>query len=348
MSKHLERRIAVISLIPRYPGKITTTEIMGALDQMGIEISRRTIQNDMQMLCKMSFLGVESDPQDEPINQEKQYYIAAEVRGMEVPRMSPTATTVLMLAHKYLRSLLPGVVVADIDRYFERANAMQNRPGQLPGWQDVVAVVPKALPLMPPPYNQDLANVVFEALNRNRQLTLKVITRHSPTEPKSYRINPLGVVVRDSSIYLVWTLDGDREEKVKEFALHRIQSATMLEIPRDLPHGFTLDGFINEHQGFGYLVQDEPEEIRLVMKVGSVLQFTLSETALSNDQTIEQLDQGLYRVTATVKNTHQLRAWIRERGTQALVLEPPCVREDLKAQYEALARMYGAGQNPNL
>jgi predicted DNA-binding transcriptional regulator YafY len=133
---------------------------------------------------------------------------------------------------------------------------------------------------------------------------------------------------------------GDRNKRVKEFALQRIIEAKVLDSIRDVPIGFDLNQFIHEQQGFGFLVQGEPGDIPLVLEVGPVLRFTLSETALSADQHIEKLAEDRFRVTATVKNTHQLRAWIREKGTQALVISPEYLRQDLVDQYNKLIQQY--------
>ena len=354
----LERRLAILSLIPHEPRTITVKQLTAKLrDELRIDCEERSVQRDMQKLHELFKLDViyteENAPSKSSVdrhsspakkktsaNQTRYWSISKGSTGLEIPRMDPAAATVLKLAEKYLHGLLPEAVLENIDYYFQRASAVLDKPGRPRGWLDAVAMVPKALPLLPPDYDRSIADTVFQAIKDNRQLRVSSITRNSPDQPREYVINPLGIVLRDTSIYLVWSGAGDREERVKEFALHRIRSASILNVARDLPEGFSLENFIHEQQGFGYLVQGEPEDIQLVMEVSPTLRFTLSETALSKDQVIERLDENRYRVTATVKNTHQLRAWIREKGTQATVIAPDCVRDDLIAQFRTLVRQY--------
>ena len=344
----LERRLAIISLIPREPRTITASEVTSKLNnELNIPSELRTVQRDLHELSDVSTLGlcsyggeertqppsakqaltVGSNGKNKKSNQVKRWYISNVVSGMEIPSMDPSAATVLKLAEKYLHGLLPEAVLENINHYFQRASGVLNKPGRPRGWLDAVAMVPKSLPLLPPTYDRTLANTVFQAIKDNRQLRVSSITRLSPDTPKEYDINPLGIVLRDTSIYLVWTRVGDTTDRIKEFVLHRLRSATILDIPRDLPVGFSLDKFIHEQQGFGFLVQDEPENIQLVLEVDPILRFTLSETALSGDQTIEKLNERRYRVTATVKNTHQLRAWLMEKSPQLKVVAPASLRQ---------------------
>lgn len=353
----LERRLAIMSLIPQEPRSITADKLHEKLrNEQDMVLSLRSVQRHLIKLHEMPAMGVcyyegeertrpprlelRDEDASRPSNQTKRWYISRDVSGIEIPSMDPEAATVLKLAERYLSDLLPEAVLQNIGHYFRRADAVMNKPGRPRGWLDVVAMVPKALPLQPPRYDKSVANRVFQAIKYNRQLRVRSITRHSPDIPKEYVINPLGVVLRDSVIYIVWTAAGDPEDRVKEFALHRLREATLLETPRDLPLGFSLDRFIHEQQGFGYLVRDEPGDIVLVMDVDPILRFTLSETALSGDQTIEKLDERRYRVTATVKNTYQLRAWLMEKSPQATVLEPDFVRDDIVGQIERVREQY--------
>jgi predicted DNA-binding transcriptional regulator YafY len=241
--------------------------------------------------------------------------------------MDPSAATVLKLAERYLKGLLPAAVLENIDLYLKRATVVLEKPGRPRDWLDSVAMVPKALPLLPPTQRPEVANVIFQAIKNNHQLHVQSYTRNSPDTPKDYIINPLGIVLRDSSTYLVWTAVGDAEERLKEFVLHRIGAAEELDTIRDVPVGFDLAKFIYEQQGFGYLVQGEPENIQLVLEVEPILRFTLSETPLAADQVIEPINDGRYRVSATVKNTHQLRAWIMEKSPQLRVVAPTSLQQ---------------------
>lgn len=54
----------------------------------------------------------------------------------------------------------------------------------------------------------------------------------------------------------------------------------------------------------------------------------LSETALSEDQTLQEDDKG-FQLTATVSDSWQLRWWIRSQGAGIVVVEPVELREEI-------------------
>jgi hypothetical protein len=49
---------------------------------------------------------------------------------------------------------------------------------------------------------------------------------------------------------------------------------------------------------------------------------TFYETPISEDQRLEELPGGTVRLTATVNDTHELRAWLRGFGSRIAVLSP--------------------------
>ena len=66
----------------------------------------------------------------------------------------------------------------------------------------------------------------------------------------------------------------------------------------------------------------------------------LLETPLSQDQTLEMLDEGRVRITATVKDTGQLRWWLMGFGAQVEVIGPESVRQAIAGQISELATVY--------
>lgn len=66
----------------------------------------------------------------------------------------------------------------------------------------------------------------------------------------------------------------------------------------------------------------------------------LSETPLSEEQEITEIDTGVYLLRAVVKNTEQLRWWIRSFGSSVEVLEPLEMREKFVNESKALNKIY--------
>jgi predicted DNA-binding transcriptional regulator YafY len=67
----------------------------------------------------------------------------------------------------------------------------------------------------------------------------------------------------------------------------------------------------------------------------------LTETPLEINQQISEINEGTYMLNATVKDTEQLRWWIRSFGIGIEVLEPSSLREEFAQEARTLSAMYG-------
>jgi predicted DNA-binding transcriptional regulator YafY len=84
------------------------------------------------------------------------------------------------------------------------------------------------------------------------------------------------------------------------------------------------------------------------MRVRGILGKYLAETPVAHDQTMVTLDSEWTQVNATVPDTVQLRMWLRSMGTDAVVEAPIPLKEQLKAEYIELQRLYSTGSSPKI
>ena len=355
-----ERRLKLISLIPRAPRSASTDELFNDLLTAGRKISKRQLQKDLAFFSLIPELGVqyyegkklrhvpdhfdapvEIEDDDEPSNRPRNWYVSQSSAALELSHMDTSAALVFKLAERYLREMLPNVVFQNVEHYFLRAEKVLGRAYETQRWLRSVAMVSKSLPLQRPLIDEAVVENVYTAIQKGKQLRVKSRTRFSPKEPKEYFINPLAIVYRDPSIYLVWTA-AEGEPRVKEFALHRMTEAELLESPSVIPNGFTLDGFIEENMGFRYFVYEKSQPyIDLVILVDGELRMKLSETPLDKSQVIEEQDEsGWSRLTARVAFTHQLMEWIRQQGYNIKVVGPVELRDLIVDQVRRMADNY--------
>lgn len=350
-----DRRLFLLSLIPRSPRSSSTKEIHAALVAEGYKISLRQTQKDLLSIHDNSndlglcyYLGdYRSNPpefqeeyEEQDKNQRRYWYILRSAPLLEIPNMDPGAALALSLAERYLRELLPDVIFQNVDHYFQRARKVLAKASSSQRWLNSVAVVSKSLPLERPVILEEVATNVYKALQLGKQLRVKTRTRSSPDVAREYTINPISLVYRDPSVYLVWNA-AEGDPKVKEFALHRMTEAVVLDDASKVPAQFSLDDFINESKGFGYFIKEELPYIDLVIETNPSLTLTLSETPLSGDQKIGPPDEnGWSRITAHVAYTHQLTAWIREKGYDIKVIGPEPIRDLIIDQVRRMAANY--------
>ena len=114
-------------------------------------------------------------------------------------------------------------------------------------------VLARGQSLIPPKINPKVQEVVYEALLEDKKLEFRYRPK-GEREPKDYELNSLGIVIRDGVVYLIGTCWEYTD--VRQFALHRVQEATLLDKPSSKLKRFDLDGYIAEG-AFGYPVSEK-------------------------------------------------------------------------------------------
>lgn len=330
MSETFVRQWAMLRMIPKYPRTIGSVTIRDRLRDLGHgETSLRTIQRDLELLSQ-EFPLTMVDPDKRPIQ-----WHWMKGASLDIPALEPAEAVAMKLVRTYLRPLLPGAMLDALEPHFEAAERMLNSEGGLgpARWTSAVRVLPKGIQLLPPKINSYAQRTVYDALLRERRLELEYRPRRS-TQNEHYRVNPIGLVVRDSVIYLVASLVED--DALRQFVLHRIETAQMLDEPATSPRDFDLDQYIAAG-GFGW---PTGRNIRLVAIFDHGPAQTLSETPLSPDQTIRELDSDRFKLTATVQETRELHWWLLSFGPEVEVVEPKRLRAMIRKLVESSAKRY--------
>ncbi|MES2403082.1 MAG: WYL domain-containing protein [Pseudomonadota bacterium] len=313
----LNRQWLLLQRIPRYPHKITAGQLTGQLHAEGHDISKRTVERDLLALSEVFPLA--SDERVKPFGWSWQ----KDAPQFSLPGMSPLQAMVLKLAKTHLKPLLPAHLLAPLKPYFAQANATLKQILGTRGvneWAQRVTVVQPSQPLMPPEVDEKELTVVHEAVALQRQLELRYRSR-SGGKTLSYRAHPLGIVYRGTLGYLVCTIADYTD--LRFLALHRIESARLLDDAASTPPGFDLETYA--HSGvFGFM---DNGPIRMVLRMTAPAGEHLYETPLSTDQRITPDSRdGWVRITATVHDNSQLHWWLRGFGKEVEVVEPESLR----------------------
>lgn len=328
MSSTLPRTLAMLRHIPRYPRKIDTTTLQERLSRAGYDISQRTVQRDLNNLCAiLPLMGDEARPQGWSWQPDAEQF--------QLPFLEPQAALTFHLVERHLHALLPESTLDYLQPWFkEAANVLEANSTGVTKWPEKVRVVPRGLRLQSPPIIPAVHATLYDALLNERQLTLRYQQRGA-TQAKEYRVHPLGVVTRDTVIYLVCTMWDFTD--VRQLALHRIQQATMLEEASRRPPDFSLDSYIAAG-AFGY--PEGPGAVQLDAVFSTSAAAHLLESPLSDDQKITPYGEGTVRVTATILDTKELRWWLLAFGDQVTVLGPASLRERMCAITRNMAGNY--------
>lgn len=330
MNDTVFRQWSMLRILPRPPGKLTARDIEGRLRGQGFEVSKRTIERDLE---KLSVLWpITADQRNRPYG----WSWAKNAEVLDIPGMDLSTALAFRLAREYLAPLLPPATLRYIQPHFDRAAQVLNQgsSGKLRDWPKKVRVVGHGPTLLPPKTKPGVHETMLQALLENRRVEARYRPRDSGEE-RGYVINPLGAVFRRSVVYIVgsaWDYDD-----ILQFALHRFTAASVTDTKARRPRDFDLDDDIQQG-AFGYPASND--KIRIKVLFDAATAHHLYETPISTDQTLAPQKDGRVQLTASVLDTEDLRWWLLGFGDGVEVLSPARLRKEMTRTVQAVSRLY--------
>src|SRR5690606_19849687 len=198
--------------IPRARHRIRTTELHRKLTDLGYNISEGSLQRNLADASVKFPIHI-----DESSYPYLWWYPADYV--LDMPALSPSIALAFALLHQHGEQLLPNGVRQHLEPWFRSADeVLKLQSSTMANWRQQIRVVSDGMALLPPKVDDALQSQIQEAVMRRRRFTALYKGRRDP-EPRTYRVNPLGLVARHQVLYLVATL-WDYEDPI-QLALHR-------------------------------------------------------------------------------------------------------------------------------
>ena len=325
----LIRQWHMLRSIPRYPAKVTAGQLKDRLDNEDMSVSKRTIERDLLDLSLVFPLAL--DNRSKPYGWSWQ----KDAPSFDLPGLSQHEALTLMMVEQHLKAFLP-LATHDVMRsYFKSAREKLNslpRSRKMGSWLNKVRTVSPTQPLIPPPINSIVHERVSEALLKEKQIGVTYKPRTK--DETRYHVHPLALVQRGPITYL--TVRFNDYDNMRMLAMHRITEVDVLEEAIQPPKDFNLDEEINSGRfGFG-----DGESIQLIATFKRDVGDHLLESRLSEDQSIEELDNGDIRITAHIKDTPQLHWWLLGFGPQVIVESPAQLKLKIKDSIQQMHKNY--------
>lgn len=325
------RRIAMVQMIPTYPSAISTAEVHEKLAAAGYVVERRTVQRDLLDFSQV--FHYLSEERGKPIY----WYWSRDSAAVSIRSISPEAALALTLAERELQGLLPDAALTLLEPYFEQAR--QSLDGEyakrFASWRDKLKVVPRGPTFESPRILPAVQSTIFEALLSDRQIKARYRSRGS-SNTKETILHPLGIVSRHGVIYLVAT--AWQYQDPYHYALQRFTAAEMLDEPVIRSNNFRLDSYVRDTRAFDLPTGDGT--IRLKLEVEANTAIALLERPLSSDQKSREMEDGGYRIEATVQDTMELRWWLLGLGANVKVLGPASIKHDIVQELRTALEAY--------
>lgn len=313
--------------LPSRPPGRTSRELRDRLESAGHNVTKRTIERDMEELSRIFPIG--RNEVSIPYGWHWKENARFDTLGMDL-----SEAVSLGLMEDVLRQLMPPAFLCALEGKFSLAREKLAALPKIPHarWADLVRYVPPGLPFIPPALAPGVLPAIQEALLRQRQLQAVYLSAGSESA-KERILHPLSLIQQGARSYLVAT--DSHFEDPRLYAIHRIASATVLDEAALRPKGFSLDAFLAS----GAAQFGGGSAIVLKARVSDDLARLLDETPISKDQKITTRS-GVQTLTATVMESWQLHFWIQSQGPAITVLKPVALRKQVIASLESSLSQY--------
>ncbi|UCO96408.1 WYL domain-containing protein [Metapseudomonas lalkuanensis] len=326
----LLRLLALLRLIPREPQFVAATTLLEKLKDRGFSVNLRSIQRDLNRLSvPFSLLCDESE---RPYRWSFSRNAPVDLSAMD----TPTALA-LYLAESHLHALLPQSVLDQLGPQFQKARNYLDNLGRngLANWAKRVRALPNGKALLPAQVPPEVWFPVSAALLERKQLQVQYMSR-SKAGIKRFRIHPAGMVSRHSISYLIGTSDDYSD--LRQFALHRIRKAELLNTPAHEHKDFDLDHYI---AGGAFAMRQAPQQVELIADVHPQIAWLLSETPLGQEQSLQPLlGSDWHRLRATVPLDQETLWWIFGLNDHIRVHAPRTWAEQIREKLVRMRDMY--------
>lgn len=298
---------------------VGTTHIYEQLKLAGFDISLRTVQRDLNALAKR--FPIEKN------NANPQGWRWKDDAPLQsLPHMNLSQAVAFNMVEANLTQLLPPAILDELFPWFDLARRQLKNSKVTHSWIDRVRIETATQPLLAPHIDLLSKDNIYHALFY--QLQIKACyTRSNKSEASEYILNPIAIIQRGVIIYLLATRTDDPEAIIRTFALHRFTRVEILESTALTPDNFHLDSYLDAgSMGFTHpLLSQLPDygkntaiELQFTTRAGK----SLTESKLSEDQTVTYNDDDTLTIHATVNLTSQLVWWLRGFGKGLLNAEP--------------------------
>jgi len=327
------RYISTLMMIPREPHSMDANTIKEKLNDQGYDISLRSVQRDLARLSeKFPLVTKEID------GSNAAYWSWSEASDLfDIPGMSPLTAMTFRIVESYLNFLLPKPILGYLEHHFQRAKSLlaNLKSTHYSNWHQKFKIIHWGPGYISPKTERKIVETIYQAVVEELQFTASYRTKTGELK-ENLTVNPLGIVFRQEFNYLVCTYSDS--PVIRHLPLHRFQSASITSHKRIVPQGFSLDEFVSS-DAFSYLVENKPIKLQALFAGESAIYR--EEAPLSDDQTIERLEDGRILLNATVKNSYQLHWWLGGFGDKVEVLKPESLRDEFVNRTRNLAKAYG-------
>lgn len=305
----LHRILEMLKVIPVYPRFVHSKAVCAHLESIGAKVSKRTVERDLMALTEVVGLTFGESPDG------YKWSFAFDSPYQFIPALSAEEALSLKLVQQHLKLFLPSTSFEKLNALFKKSDDVLKRDPETQNWPSLVQTMPPSFTPTPNDINQATIDNVYTALMQKRVLQINYADK-----PKTYKIKPLGVVVRDKKLVLVCKYEGF--DNLRNLLVHRIRASEVTS--ETFSDNVDMSKYVNA-QATAVLLSKHKIDVEFHAK-GYVKQL-LEESVLDDSQAIAQLDDIWSKITMSVMHTVELENWLLSQLQNIKIVGPAALKE---------------------
>jgi len=323
----IERQLYILSLLSESRVGYSIDELKKNLDAVGIDVSKKTIERDIDFLSTGNFFVTEEK------RSKKTYYMANKF-GIENITFSPSELISLHFIKELLKSYstldIGNTAINLIDRII--VTLPQLDKAYLQNLTEYLKVNETFIN-SEKNISQETIDKVRKGIELNKRLYIKYHSFNSD-EVTERKFDPYIIEIYDGCYHLIGHCHLRNE--VRDFRVSRIIELQLLEESFERPRNF----YQNYKKGrFGKLSGEE--QVKLLLKfTGKAARYVREYESRKADFLVEERDGNLIFEKNTTM-TPEIIKWVLSFGSNVLVLEPESLREQVIQEAKKMVERYG-------
>ena len=326
-ASQIERQLYILSLLSESRVGYSIDELKKNLDAVGIDVSKKTIERDIDFLSTGNFFVTEEK------RSKKTYYMANKF-GIKNITFSPSELISLHFIKELLKSYstldIGNTALNLIDRII--ATLPQLDKAYLQNLTEFLKVNDTFIN-SEKNISQETIDKVRKAIELNKRLYIKYHSFNSNVVTER-KFDPYIIEIYDGCYHLIGYCHLRNE--VRDFRISRIIELQLIDEFFERPRNF----YQNYKKGrFGKLAGQE--QIKLLLKfTGKAARYVKEYESRKADFLVEERDGGLLFEKNTTM-TPEIVKWVLSFGSDVLILEPESLREQVIQEARKMVERYG-------
>ena len=183
------------------------------------------------------------------------------------------------------------------------------------------------------------ANVIDALMTAIEDRKVTMIEYHSlkSDAPRPISVQPLGMIYHEGSLFLVAI--AEEHSQIRHYKVDRLSGVDITENRFTPPEGFALKQHLSGTLGVYGVDPNQPlRTVRIRFAVAAARY--IQEHTWHESQTLEPQPDGTVICILQLKSLVEVQSWILSFGPRAEALEPPELREAVKADLRTLQEIY--------